>query len=1189
MKKKWVRRLAWTAGILAGIVAVLVVALQLFLNSGRFRQIVDDAASEAIDGELRYSNLHFSLIKSFPRIGLELDSLSITYPHDKFSRYDRLGVRSPLLSEGRGKQEDTLISVRNISAAVNIWRIFGGTIRLHHLSIAEPRIYMHQYTADASNLDVFKSSDEPDTTASEPSGLPWISVGRTSLHGNPRIVYTSQPDTVYARIAFDGLSLQGKVRIKKDRMASKVKKLAFLVDSLRMDGRLPSSTFRLALNSLSLKTPKTNLLDLGADADLDFASASLGRMDVPMELAVLLGFAKKGDHLRLDLHSLAADLAHIPLTGKGLAELYDDRTYVDADASVDDCDLGAFLKQYAGNFTDAADDVWTDARVNLAVGAKGNLSETEYPAVEASLKVPQGSFKYYPKDILARLSLDLGGNMTPEGRLSADLNELKLSSDMLRLDAKGNGRDLLGSNASVAADLDASTVLEKLVRLLPDGIFSASGKLNLACRLNAKLAELVDYNFQKTRINCALDADHLDVKLVQSGMEAFLNRPDIRLGNTTNGLVLRSLADSIAFDSGSDTRANIRNFALNADVSKVMVDGKYAPHVLLTNTDDKVFVRSGDSKILLSDASIGLQADKRSIKDSRRGRRNHKLDSLRRLYPGMSRDSLFALAGIKRRKLDEFAAKDFRFDLDSSILGLYNAWKPGGMVAVEDARIISPSLPLRTRIRSLNASLDDDDARLISMDARCGSSDIKMDGDFGGFRRFLRNRGPLKFTFNVNSDRLNLNEIMLAMQQAQAAPTEVSNAESDESFVLDSLADSEYQGGMEMKALVVPRNFRGTVNLNAKEIDYTSVKVSPVVGQLNIADRILQIKELKADTNIGSIDLDAFYASKSREDISVGLDLHLNNMPVYDIIHMMPTVDEMMPAIRSFQGNVDFVASATTQLDTNMSPIMSSLNGLVRLGGEDLYVKNAGSLRKITRLLFLKNKNIGEIRNLYVDAVVGDGKVKVYPFVLGIEKYTLAMSGTQHFNGKLKYDVSVLESILPFRFGIKLRGSLDNWRFRLGRSSYKSVKRVPTYGPQLDTMEMNILYSIRNVFDGGVDKAMSRIAMDKLFRERMGRDSGLSVEEADAMMNSEDYYQLDSAVFAMQMQEDELDLHAEIDEILDRTMEEAEFLQAEWEATHPWEARAVKRAEQKAIERQREQERAEAAEKEDAPAGKENN
>ena len=1165
------RRLLLIAGILVGILVVAVVGLEIFLNSARFRKIVDDAVSESVQGELRYSNLHFTLIKSFPRIAAEVDSLSVTYPHGLFAEYDGVGIRHDLLDAGRGEREDTLLAFRKLRLAVNPWRLLGGTIRVNEVSLDSPKVFLHAYTQDASNLDIFPSS--PDTTASEPSSLPWISVGKLGIAGEPLIVYTSQADTVYAHVAFEDIFLKGKARIKADIRESSIKGLDFGVDSLMVEGRLPADTLSLSLKSLTLATPGTNLLDLGLDADVHYMSPSLGALELPVRISSLLGFKKESDNFLLDLRRLEAEMAHIPLNAGGQARLYGDRTYIDAEAGIRNCDLGRLLSEYAHNFSSSAGDVWTDAVLDVSVGARGNISPSEYPAVDASIRIPESKLKYYPEDYLARLSLDVAGKLTPDMHLSADVNELRISSDPLTLQANGRGTDLLGRNAAVDAHMDAVAFLEKLVRFFPEGLFAASGKVNLNADVDAVLSELEDFKFRRSRIDCGLSADRIDARLVQSGMSAHLRRPDIRLGNDASGLVFRSNADSLAFDGGSELTANIRKFNLDADIDKVEVDGKLRPRAVLSSDDGKIFVRSGDTKIRLKNASIGLEAAKRGSRPSARGgRSNHRIDSLRRLHPGIPKDSLFKLAGVRRRRLDDFAAKDFRFDLDSSLVGLLDTWKPSGMIAFEKGVFINPSLPLRTRINTFNVALDDDEAKVVAFDASCGSTDLKLDGGLAGFRRFLRNRGPLKFDLNLNSDRFNLNELLLAMQKAQGDTLEVSGSETDESFVVDSLANAEYEGGMEMKAFVVPRNLRGSLNLNARQIEYKDIKVSPAVGQINIGKRVLQVREFKADTNIGSMDIDAYYASKSRDDISVGLDMHLNNMPAYDIIHMLPAVDGMMPAVKSFQGNMDFVVAATAQLDTNLNIVPPSVNGLARIAGEDLYVKNAGSLRKITRLLFFKNKNIGEIRNLYVDAVVCDEKAEVYPFVLGVDKYTLALSGTQHFNNKLSYRVSVLESIIPFRFGIRLRGSLDNWRFSLGRSQFKGVKRVPSYAAQLDTTEMNILYSIRNVLENGVDKVASRSVIEKLLKEKADRENGMGADgsySADSLMSNEEFYQLDSMLLAMQMQEDSVEVFSEIDDILERSLNDIEFLQAEWEATHPWEAKAIRREEERLIEKSR--------------------
>ena len=472
-------------------------------------------------------------------------------------------------------------------------------------------------------------------------------------------------------------------------------------------------------------------------------------------------------------------------------------------------------------------------------------------------------------------------------------------------------------------------------------------------------------------------------------------------------------------------------------------------------------------------------------------------------------------------------------------------------------------------LNSLDLALDDDDAELASFNLDCGTSDIDMTGSLGGFRRFIRGRGPLKFNFKVRSNRLNANEILVAMQQGKEnADVDVESAD----FVVDSLANAKFDPTEgEMKAIVVPRNLRGSIKLLADRVDYSSLEIRPAAAEINIRDRVLQVKDVDVQSNVGRIKMDAFYATKSKADISAGLDMHLMDMPAYDIIHMLPTVDAMMPALKSFEGKLGCDVSVTTQLDTNMNVQMPSMEGLVRIAGEDLFIRNAGSLRKVTRLLMFKDKNIGQIENLYVDAVIGDNKVEVYPFVLGVDKYKVALAGTQGFNGSMKYNISILESFLPFRFGIDIFGNLDKWRFTLGRNRYRGG-RVPSFTADLDTMQVNLLDVIRNVYSRGVEGAMEQMALENKRLEKAKMLNSYTGAPSDEMLSAGEFQQVDSLLFTMQMDEENTEIEEDISASADEALEALNAQQTAWLNEHPWADAALTRAEQRRAERARKKE-----------------
>jgi len=321
--------------------------------------------------------------------------------------------------------------------------------------------------------------------------------------------------------------------------------------------------------------------------------------------------------------------------------------------------------------------------------------------------------------------------------------------------------------------------------------------------------------------------------------------------------------------------------------------------------------------------------------------------------------------------------------------------------------------------------------------------------------------------------------------------------------------------------VVVPGNVKASLEVRADSVDYTDLKVGPVITVAGVQDRTAQILGTHVISDFGRIALDAYYSTQSKEDISAGVNLTLADMDAHDIIHMLPSVDDMMPALKSFEGNLGCELSATTQLDTNMNVVIPSLNGLLRITGQDLEVKDAGDLRRITRLLLFRNKDIGHIDDLSVDAVIHNSQMEVFPFQLGVDRYRLALRRTQGFDKSMYYHASILRSPFLIRFGINLYGTLDNWRFSLGRARYKEG-RVPVFTQQLDTVQYNIAEGIRNIFQSGV----RHVHDYNLEQER------LRAFEDDEVLTPEEQREIDYFALSVELEEQQAALDAEVNEAI---------------------------------------------------------
>lgn len=1081
--------------IALGSVIGLVLVLQIVLNSRIVDNLVDKYAAEYVDGSLEYSDIKVSLLRNFPSVRLSIDSLSLTYPHDRFAAWDSLGVQSRMREAGRGEQADTLARFDRFSVAMNPWPLIKGKVRVKFVGMKGLRAFAHSYNDTTANWNMFNfGGAEKDTTKS--SGIPPISLGALRIGERPRIVYTDQADTVYAMLGMRSLRIGGNFEMDEGML--KLRRASFDLDSLRIAGRLPADTLSARIDYLTLHEKSADLYDILLGARAVARTGAYGRLELPVNLDGRVRFTKFPDVVSVDVQKLLANVAHIPFSAEGQADIRPDSLYVDARMKVDTCPLDTLLADYARAFTPIADDVATTAHLDMDVSAKGFLTPMQVPAVEACVRISDGHVYYRPLDLGATLNVDIDASMTPHKVLDAEIDEFLARTRGLKLQLSGGASDLLGGDPRIRATASGFAKLDSLTRLLPAGSgIEADGKVDLELDANALLSELNQYKFQEAALAGKITSDRIFFRMPADTIDVQAYNPYIDISSSSRGIELKADIDSARVALGADTRARVRGMRNTGYIHKVENRfGKLAPKLEVTSDEDRIFFRSGNTRIMAMQTSIAASVQKYVLpdKDAMTRARAHFMDSLKRVNPGMVSVDLLSKEQTRRgagmplpsfMREKDFAKADISIALDSTITNYLKQWKPYARISVRRGSVMTPALPLRTRIGGLYGSFDGDKLNLDTLAVKCGSSDAVASGSVSGLRRALISKGNLKANLDIKSKKLNLNEIIAALQIAQQNQIDTTtHGEEDESFVIDTLADVVLDS-TKMALIVVPGNVDASLKVRADEINYTDILITPGIATVNMRDRVLQLADTRLVTNLGDIDLDAFYSTQTKKDITAGADLRLSNVSAEGIIHMLPTVDSLMPALKSFKGKLACDVTATTKLDTSMNILMPTLDGVVRIQGKNLRIDDAGDLRKITRLLVFKDKNIGDIDDLYVNAVVHDNKLEVYPFILGVDRYQLALYGVQGFDKTMNYQVSILRSPFLIRFGLKMYGKLDDWHFGLTRAKYRNGT-VPAFTQELDSLQINLGTSIRNIYRQGIEgvQRYNRNSMDQLQRRK---------------------------------------------------------------------------------------------------------
>ena len=315
-----------------GFVAVILIGAQIFLNTKKMKELVIDIASEYVDGEINLENMEISLFKNFPNLNLSMKDFSLTYPHDKFSQFDRKGPQNLLRKSGRGEAMDTLAAFSRLSVSVNYIQAITGRFIVHEASLDSARIHLHCYDSLHTNLSILRlpePEDEEDTVTT----IPPIVLKKIALQGHPEIVLTAPQDSLFASFSLDEAIFDGKFCTELDQESLLKFHLADLMATAQLAGN--KTEFGIARMELDQKE-KEYYID--AEGDAFAAIEKLGKIDIPISLKMSFNFPDR-NLTAFSFKDFELDIAPIGICGEGDVRLYEDSTYVRAELQISECEV----------------------------------------------------------------------------------------------------------------------------------------------------------------------------------------------------------------------------------------------------------------------------------------------------------------------------------------------------------------------------------------------------------------------------------------------------------------------------------------------------------------------------------------------------------------------------------------------------------------------------------------------------------------------------------------------------------------------------------------------------------------------------------------------------------------------------------------------------------------------------------
>ncbi|MDE6860013.1 MAG: hypothetical protein K2J65_06350 [Duncaniella sp.] len=1082
-RKWWVKTLIGV-GIALGVIVVLFLAAITvavsYLKPERLTPLVTKLANEHLDAKVSLDRVELSFWSTFPKFELDVRGLQV-----QSNALDKLPADAVSKLPAYA---DSLAYIRHFNGAVNIPKLSIGEVALYDIVIENPRFNVVQATPEVANYDIFpKSDDKEESSASVP--VPSITFGTFRIVDDMPVRYFSLPDTTEVAVTLTTTRLEGAdapvYAVNVDGVTSasipgiSLENLRFGIGgSLHWDRSKPEyiGFDRFKFQVGDVQTEVSSEVNLGKELTIETLQLALPETKVNSIIA-LIPKEMRGelDKVTTDL-SVAADMRlmrpyrpeidSIPSFDLSLKVpegkfVYDNlvlnRFALDAVANID-----------GDNLDKSKLDVKRLVAIGEGVGFELNATASDIlsdPAVDGTFKGGV-EIQRLPKKLLAKLPFEVTGSLRADSRFRfrksyldrEEFHRIRLTGDACLKNFKLSMPELPAEIYARDVDLKLGTNSE-----FTRGDVSVDSLLTASLMIDTISAEVTGMVLQgralKMGVGCRNIASSLDTTVV----------------NPIGG---RIVAERLFFKSEQDSmRVRLKDASVGALLRRFKGD-KHKPQLALAIEADRAMYGDRLTRALLSDASVKVTVYPQTPRVPARMR--IRMDSLRALYPSLPPDSIFRMALPKGRHrpvmYDSTAIAEGQvvdMEVDNSMRDLLRRWEARGSLQAKSVGVFTRMFPLRNRVSDLNIRFNSDSVIITDTRYRAGKSDFLINGTISNITRALTTASMnqrLQVNLNLRSDTIDVNEVAAAVFAGAAFMD--SDTAGVVSMVADTYDEDKLQASVEaasdtMAVLVVPSNIEAVLDVKANTILYSDLSFRDFTGTLNVYNGAINLSQLMASTDIGSVDLNALYNAPSKREVSFAFGMQVRDFRVARFLNLVPAIDSLMPLLNDIDGIITADIAATTDLDSAMNIEIPTLRAAVKLSGDSLKVIDEETFRTIGKWLLFKHKDHNMIDHMNVEMIIDNSQLRMFPFMFYLDRYKLGVSGSNDLAMNLNYHIAVLKSPLPFKFGINITGNVDDMKIRLGRAKFNEKEMAKTVSIA-DTTRVNLVREIQNVFRRGV-------------------------------------------------------------------------------------------------------------------------
>ena len=956
-------------GLFGAIIIALSIACYLIFTPARLTAIAHQVADQYVTCEYELDEVELTYFSTFPYFGVSVKDACLINPME-------------------GAQSDTLVAVPELLVSLKLIDAIHGNIciKRFHLRDATANIYI---AADGTtNFDVFKSEDDDEEEEDEGGwqlkSVRWEEDLKVSAR---HLSFVDEKDTIAASLDEASIVLASQ---KRDDL-----------DGARLD--------------LSAQHVCATLKGEEYAQDLEL------RLHLPV-------YYKNLEHVYIDKAKLQVNDFGLLLDGEaGTPDLSSGVYTCDATVSTDGAwQIQEILALVPERFKASLKDIKVDGLMALEANVKGTYADSIMPVLTAHLDVKEGKGAYKPLPYTVRdlqLDADARLDLNKQQPSTVTINKLSAKTKESRIAAKGKVEDLL-EDMLLDLHLDIDANLPDFAYFMPKEM-DLKGQTKGKANVKIRLSDLSEMRLETGTIDA--DLTLTDIAYTMDSMEATLPYTKAKVFIPNKNPSRKSVnwacvdLDTKQVDFSMDTTINaalgasmIRIEAANvlnneqdyfASIHTASLDGRFEDiHADLTNAELEAYL-AGGKKMSAKIQTDALQAE--------------------------MGEELMA----KTEALRIEAAARYKAGEENILL----QWNPRLTIHLKNGEVRMPErLPEPVYIPSIEFAYSNKAMNIANSRIELGNSDLNIKGNVRHIGGWFRHKKILEGELDIVSDHCDANQLM-AWFSADEETSQESGAESQESKAesQEELTSTPEQNTpdstKEMEPFMVPLDVDLALNTNLKEVEIFNQLAKDLKGGIFMQEGNLILDEVGFVCRAAKLQLTAMYRSPRRNHLYLGMDYHMVDVDIDELLTMIPNLEEMVPMLSSFKGAAEFHLAAETYLNSQYQPKMSTLRGAASLTGKDLVVLDGETFDKISKLLLFSKKTENKIDSINAELTIYKNQIDVYPLCVQMDNYMVALGGRHNTNMTFDYDINVLS---PIYLGVKVSGSMDDLQIKLAKCKF---------------------------------------------------------------------------------------------------------------------------------------------------------